>query len=65
ESIEVRPVVNRYPLQYWMKLFPAPAAIKGTTLRALAATRLGRLPIAVRAGNLAAVGYKPVGSPAR
>jgi SAM-dependent methyltransferase len=57
-QVETRTVVNRYPLNYWMRLFPLPAAIKGKTLAALQSTGLGRLPLSAPVGNLAAIAYK-------
>jgi SAM-dependent methyltransferase len=55
--IEVRPLVNRYPLDYWARLFPLPKAIKPAALALLRRSRLGRLPVAAPVGNLVAVGY--------
>ena len=57
EHIEVRSLVNRYPLNYWARLFPLPAAIKPGALALLRRSGLGRLPIAVPVGNLVAVAY--------
>jgi SAM-dependent methyltransferase len=59
ERVEVRPVVNRYPLHYWVKLFPIPRAMKRPTISALKAIRIGYLPIPLAAGNMAVIGYKP------
>lgn len=57
-DIEIKTIVNRYPLGYWGKLFPLPDRPKRTVLAALRRTRLGSLPISLPAGNLAAVGFK-------
>jgi SAM-dependent methyltransferase len=57
-DVTVRTVVNRYPLRYWMRLFPLPAAAKQRVLAVFAATGLGALPIAAPVGNLAVVGFK-------
>lgn len=57
-DIEVHGVVNRYPLHYWVKLLPFPAAIKARALTRLNGTRLGKLPIQIAAGNFAAVAFK-------
>ncbi len=49
---------NRYPLSYWMRLAPLPAGLKrrlGALLKGLA---LEGLPVALPAGNLAAVAFK-------
>ena len=58
-SISVTSYWNRYPLSYWNRLFPLPANIKRLVLRFLAGIRIGLLPIALPAGNLVAVGFKP------
>ncbi len=57
-DISVLPIVNRYALQYWTRLFPMPGAVKRACLAWLRATRLGAVTIPFPAGNLAAVGYK-------
>jgi SAM-dependent methyltransferase len=58
-GITVEPILNRYPLHYWARLFPFPKAAKAGILRRLKASFLGRFLIPLPAGNLAAVGYKP------
>lgn len=52
------PVVNRYPLSYWVKLLPLPGRSKGLALGALQQSGLGRFPLELSAGNFAAIGYK-------
>ncbi len=59
ESVQIRPVVNRYPLGYWMKLFPMPKMAKEFGLWAAHRTGIGRWPVALPAGNLAAAAFKP------
>jgi SAM-dependent methyltransferase len=61
--VDVRTVINRYPLNYWGRLAPLPAAWKGKALALLRASGLGRLPIAAPVGNLAAFAYKDPISP--
>ena len=56
--VELRTVVNRYPASYWAKLLPAPTRLKDSLLGALAATGVGRLPIAAPVGNLAAIAWR-------
>ena len=56
--VDVRVLVNRYPLSYWARLFPLPAALKPKALAALRATGLGRLPLAAPVGNLVAIAYR-------
>jgi SAM-dependent methyltransferase len=55
--VEVRPLVNRYPLNYWARLFPLPAAVKPRALALLRGSGLGALPLAAPVGNLVAVAY--------
>jgi SAM-dependent methyltransferase len=57
-DVQIKVVVNRYPLRYWLKLFPLPAAFKRRLLTVLQKNRLGALPLAIPAGNLAAIGWK-------
>lgn len=57
-AVEVFPVINRYPANYWAKLVPAPAVIKDPLLRLLSTTGLGRLTLAAPVGNLAAIAFR-------
>jgi SAM-dependent methyltransferase len=57
-DVEIRVVVNRYPLHYWMKLFPLPAGLKRGVVAALKTKGLGRLTLPLPAGNIACIGYK-------
>jgi hypothetical protein len=61
-DIETRTVVNRYPLHYWLRLFPMPPALKANLLERLKSSRLGNVPISLAAGNFAAIGYKRAAS---
>ena len=56
--VELHTVVNRYPLHYWLKLFPMPPGFKKQLLGRLKTTALGGLRIKLAAGNFAAIGYK-------
>ena len=58
DKIQVKPIWNRYPLHYWLKLVPIPRAVKLGLIRGLKSVRVGYLPIAFPAGNLTVVGYK-------
>ena len=58
ERIEVSMVVNRYPAAYWFKLLPMPGRMKDALLATLAATGIGRLPVAAPVGNLAAIAWR-------
>ena len=55
--VEVRPLVNRYPLNYWARLFPLPAAVKPRALALLRRSGVGALQLAAPVGNLVAVAY--------
>jgi SAM-dependent methyltransferase len=57
-GIVTLPVVNRYPLSYWVKLLPLPPPAKVATLAALQKSGIGRMPLQLAAGNFAAIGYK-------
>jgi SAM-dependent methyltransferase len=57
-DIVVKPVINSYPLSYWLKLFPFPAGLKKTILGKLEGTRIGLCPISLPVGNLAVIGFK-------
>jgi SAM-dependent methyltransferase len=64
--VHVRPITNRYPLHYWLKLAPLPTALKLRLCAAAKASWPGRLPVSLPVGNLAAVGFKPgAASPTR
>jgi len=58
EGVEVRPVWNSYPLHYWTKLAPIPGTLKRFTVATAKKTGFGHLPIALPAGNIAAVATK-------
>jgi SAM-dependent methyltransferase len=55
--VQVLPLFNRYPIQYWARLFPFPAASKQRILRLLNSTLIGRSVIPLPAGNLAVIAY--------
>jgi hypothetical protein len=57
-DIQIRAVYNRYPLSYWVKLFPLPGAIKRSAMTVVERTGIGRLPLMLPAGNLAVAGFK-------
>jgi SAM-dependent methyltransferase len=57
-GVEVRPLLNRYPVEYWARLFPAPNRAKRRILDALHGSRAGRWVIPLPAGNFAAVAYR-------
>jgi len=59
EQIQVFPIWNRYPLQYWARLFPLPDGIKSGLSSMLKTTRLGNIRVSIPAGNLVLLGFKP------
>jgi SAM-dependent methyltransferase len=59
DSVKVCSVRNKYPVDYWIKLFPLPIALK-SAVRGMAKTSgIGNLLLSVPAGNLAVLGRKP------
>ncbi len=60
DRIEVRAVANRYQLGYWAKLFPFPPGMKEFFITLLTRTGAGMIPISLRAGNIAVIGYRRV-----
>jgi SAM-dependent methyltransferase len=59
ERVVVFPIANRYPLQYWLRLFPLGARPKELLEGVLRSVQIDQLPIPLRAGNLATFGLKP------
>jgi SAM-dependent methyltransferase len=56
---EIRSLVNRYPMHYWLRLTPLPGGVKRTLVRLLNLVRLDRFPFGINVGNLLAIGCKP------
>jgi 2-polyprenyl-3-methyl-5-hydroxy-6-metoxy-1,4-benzoquinol methylase len=59
EHIRIKMVVNKYPLGYWAKLLPLPSWAKSEFVNFTKRAGLGAIPLAIPAGNMAVVGYKP------
>ena len=57
-DIEIKAVCNRYPLYYWIKLFPMSISLKRTCISILKKTGIGYLAISIPVGNMAVFGYK-------
>jgi SAM-dependent methyltransferase len=55
---EISVVYNRYPVRYWVQLFPFSKALKKWLLRFLKQNRIGEFVIPLPAGNIAAIAYK-------
>ncbi len=56
KEIDVRQVINTYPLHYWVKLLPLPANAKLVSMLRVAG--IGYIPVPIPAGNIFAVGFK-------
>jgi SAM-dependent methyltransferase len=59
ESVKVSSVQNKYPVDYWLKLFPLPRTLKSAVRGLAGATGIGNVLLSLPAGNLAVVGQKP------
>jgi SAM-dependent methyltransferase len=57
-NVVVVPIANRYPLSYWLRLFPLPTPLKKTFDRALSELHVAQLAVPMRVGNLATIGIK-------
>jgi SAM-dependent methyltransferase len=57
-EVEVRTVLNSYPIHYWVKLFPFPTPFKSALIKFLKVFGIGNLPFFLPAGNMAIIGYK-------
>lgn len=57
-DVVVASLWNSYPIHYWTKLAPLPGGMKGPVFRFLKGSAVGKIPLAVPAGNLVCVGYK-------
>ena len=58
-AVVVKPVVNRYPLRYWMRMGPLPQAIKLSFISAMDRIGAGGLHLSAPVGNIAVIGFKP------
>jgi SAM-dependent methyltransferase len=59
EDITVKPISNRYPLKYWLRLTPLPPNLKGIIEAVLKKVSLSDATLPLRVGNILAVGIKP------
>jgi SAM-dependent methyltransferase len=58
-DVQVYPLWNRYPLRYWMRLFPFPSGIKGGLISFAKYSGLGAIRTSLPAGNIVLLGFKP------
>jgi SAM-dependent methyltransferase len=59
-SIKVSTVRNKYPVNYWVKLFPLNGRVKSGVRRLAEVSRIGNILLSLPAGNLAVLGKKPI-----
>ena len=58
-NVEAGSIWNRYPLHYWMKLFPLPRDPKVKLIELSRKLGFGHLPISIPPGNLLFTGKRP------
>jgi SAM-dependent methyltransferase len=59
EEVLVTEIINCYPLRYWLRLLPLPKNMKCSLIRLLERIGIGPIKLALPAGNIAVIGYKP------
>jgi SAM-dependent methyltransferase len=57
-DVQVRRIVNRYPLHYWLKLAPVPSGFKRALVSGARRGALRSLSLSLPVGNLAATGVR-------
>lgn len=58
ESVAVKAFVNRYRLNYWLRLAPLPSALKSGIARVFDVLGLGQAKLGLNVGNLFVAGFK-------
>lgn len=58
KNIEIKKIVNSYPVRYWLKIFPVPKPIKIKLLKSKLFGRIAEKKLSFKAGNIAIIGYK-------
>jgi len=58
QDVQVGPLWNRYPLRYWMKLFPFRDRVRTALLKLALISRMDKILVSLPAGNLVCVGFK-------
>jgi SAM-dependent methyltransferase len=58
ESIKLQAIWNRYPLHYWLRLMPLPAAMKQAVVGSMERIGVADREISLPVGNILAVGIK-------
>jgi SAM-dependent methyltransferase len=59
KRVTVRPISNRYPLSYWLRLMPLPRAFKSRLGALLTVGGLDKRLLSLPVGNQLALGWKP------
>ncbi len=62
EHIRTKSLKNKYPIRYWIRLFPFPGKAKGMVGKVAEASRVADVLVSLPAGNLALMGQKPAAS---
>ncbi len=57
-NITIQPIVNRYPMRYWLRLLPLPLAMKDMMHSALKAVRCENIQLSFPVGNMLTVAHK-------
>ncbi len=63
EDIKVKPICNRYPFRYWLRLTPLPTTVKNRIASTFDYFGLSDTQISLCVGNILAVGNRPLESP--
>ena len=58
-EISTAPFINRYSLDYWIRLAPLPKVLKRTLKWIGIRTGMGRLKVGVNVGNTITAGFRP------
>jgi SAM-dependent methyltransferase len=56
----VFPIFNCYPLKYWLRLLPFNIKMKNYLTNLFDTIKIGSIPILIPAGNMGAIGFKPL-----
>lgn len=59
-ELQLRAFINRYALNYWLRLMPLPGPLKRAAGAVLQGTGLGKAKMGANVGNLICAGFKPL-----
>lgn len=59
EIVQSFDATNKYPLHYWLQLFPLPTLLKRPSIAFSKAIGVGHIPIALKVGNQGLIARKP------